>query len=77
MNLLQKIFSSIPVSQRETIRQVLDSLRKASLAETDREIQFEARRLVDMTNESSKVLNPIFADSKQRIDSVAHNQNME
>lgn len=77
MNLLEQLLSVIPATQREAIQQILNELRKRSNLQTDREVKFEAQRLIQIIKENQQTFDPILAEPLQKIDSAAHNQNME
>lgn len=76
-NFLEQIFSILPVTHRESIQQILEELRTNSIAETNREIQFEAQRLTSLIKDKEQIFAPILAIPQQRISSDDHNQNME
>lgn len=77
MNLLKQIFSVLPEGHKEAIRTIMETLRKSSLLNTDREIQFEARRLAEKIATDGAVFQPNRAEPLSVIDSNAHNENME
>jgi hypothetical protein len=77
MNLLKQIFSFLPEGHQEAIRDVMSVLRKNSELSTDREIQFEAQRLVDRIKGKERVLGPSRAEPGTPIDSGQHNENIE
>lgn len=77
MNLLKQIFSVLPEGHKEAIRTILETLRNSSLLSTDREVQFEARRLAEKIASDGIVSNPNRAVPLSVIDSAEHNANME
>jgi hypothetical protein len=77
MNLLKQIISFLPAAHREAVREVMSTIRANSELNTDREIQFEAKRLVDRIRSSGQVSNPIYPQAGDTIDSESHNQNIE
>lgn len=77
MKILNQILSSISVAHKEAIKIVISSIRANSFDKTDREIQFDAQRLVDLIKGKQQVFTPILAIPLGLIDSDAHNQNME
>lgn len=77
MNLLKQIFSVLPEGHKEAIRTILETLKKSSLLNTDREIQFEARRLAEKIATEGSVFQPNRAEPLTVIDSGSHNENME
>jgi len=77
MEILKKIFSAIPAGHQAAIKQVMLAIRKSSEDKTSRELQFDAKRLVNMVKGNKSVYNPIYANTLTVISSDVHNQNME
>jgi hypothetical protein len=77
MNLLEQIISIVPEAQKEAIRDIIKALRGSSNLATDREIQFEAKRLLNSIAKQNKAFAPNLFQKDDVIDSAIHNQNME
>ncbi|RMG74287.1 MAG: hypothetical protein D6710_01855 [Nitrospirae bacterium] len=79
MNLLSKISRLISAGHKEAIKIVYETIKKKSLAQTSRELEFEAKRLARRVAGAGnrKVLEPKLAKPGSKISSEDHNDNME
>jgi hypothetical protein len=77
MNLLKQILSFLPQAHQQAIREVMATIRANSEDLTDREIQFEAKRLVARIKDSKRISSPIYPSPGDVVDSQSHNQNIE
>jgi len=79
MGLLSQIQRLITPGHREAIKKVFETLKAKSPFSSDREAQFEAKRLVNrvVDAQEERVFFPGLAESGVKISSDSHNQNME